>query len=238
MTTAHPEEDVVTAGELALGVLDGEALKAALLRRERDPTFAAAVDDWERRFAPFTAETAAVTPPERVWTRIETATFSSVAAPVAANDDSRVRFWRRWAYGASGLAAASLAALIVTATRPEPTPPAPVANGPVRVASVAANGAVALTVGVRDGGLLLKAGEGLRADGRVPYLWLMFPDGSVRWVAVIPTDQVGRLNLAPEVAKLAGEAKSVAISLEPQGVVPALDKPGGPVVGAGELSDL
>jgi anti-sigma-K factor RskA len=240
MSAPLTEDDLVLAGELALGLLDGETLKAALERREADPAFAAGVADWEARLTPFVAETAPVEPPERVWTRIEAATFSPVAAPAAANDDGRVRFWRRWAFGASGLAAASLGALIVLASRPEPVAPAPPEPQPVRVASVAANGGVAVTVGVdpNDGALLVKAGEGLRAEGRVPYLWLMFPDGTVQWVAVVPVDRDGRLVLPPDVAARVGQAEAVAVSLEPQGVVPERNKPGGPVIGAGDLSDV
>lgn len=240
MSATLPEDDLALAGELALGVLRGDELKAALVRREGDPAFAAAVADWEARLSPLAAETAPVEPPERVWTRIEAATLSPVATPAAANDDGRVRFWRRWAFGASGLAAASLGALVVLATWPEPVAPTPSEPQPVRVASVAANGGVAVTVGVdpNDGALMVKAGEGLRAEGRVPYLWLMFPDGTVQWVAVIPVDRDGRLVLPPELAARAVQAKAVAVSLEPQGVVPERNKPGGPVIGAGDLSDV
>lgn len=243
--SATSDDDVAKAGELSLGVLDGDDLNAALARREVDPEFARAVEDWDLRFAAFSAETAPVVPSERVWPRIENAIWGGTASAVpplaAANDDTpRVRFWRRWAYGATGLAAASLAAVVMLAARPEPAAPTPAPVQPSRVATVAANGAVALTVGVdpNDGGLLVKAGEGLRAEGRVPYLWLMFPDGSVQWVAVVPVDSEGRLKLDAATARLATQAKAVAVSLEPQGVVPQKNAPGGPVIGAGDLSDI
>ena len=45
------EDDVIRAGELALGVLDGEERAAALRQVIADPAFAREVDQWRSRLA-------------------------------------------------------------------------------------------------------------------------------------------------------------------------------------------
>lgn len=247
--SALPEDDHLTAGELALGVLEGEAREAAYRRAETDPAFAEAVRYWEARLGPLVEETAAVHPGERVWTRIEAALAlgeaPSATTPRPANDDAPgARFWRRWAIGASALAAASLGALMLTAVRPDPglqTPAAPVvATAEPMVATLLAEGgetSVLVSFDPNDGALHVAPAAGLRPRGATPYLWLVLPEG-VRMVGPISAEKPETHALPPELSRMARGAKAMAVSLEPRGVEPAADKPGGPVVASGELTSI
>jgi anti-sigma-K factor RskA len=72
---------------------------------------------------------------------------------------------------------------------------------------------------------------------RVPHLWLLEPDGSVRLVGVIDARKPATHNLPSVLAPDATRAVGFAVSLEPQGHTPT-DTPGGPVVAKGDISIL
>ncbi|HEV2285164.1 MAG TPA: hypothetical protein VGR80_03900, partial [Steroidobacteraceae bacterium] len=67
---SEPPDDDVLAGELALGVLGAHARRAAQMRREQDPAFAAQVGAWERRLAPWLAAVAPARVPDYLWERL------------------------------------------------------------------------------------------------------------------------------------------------------------------------
>ncbi|WP_396595607.1 anti-sigma factor domain-containing protein [Brevundimonas sp. R86498] len=235
-----PEEETVTAGELALRVLSPADEARARAREASDPAFAAEVQIWNDQLARLAAEIPSVQPSPSVWPRIE----ASIGAGAAANDNGRVGFWRAWALGATGLLAASLVAVGVLVARPAPVPvvqPAP-AGGVTRIATLSLESgapAVTLVYDTMTGHLFLAPTEAMAGDARVPHLWLVRPDGAgVQLVGAIDGTATSRHTLDAVLAAAAGEAQAVAISMEAPGHTPAADRPDGPVVASGELQAL
>lgn len=218
------------AAEYVLGLLDLAERREAEARMRRDGAFSAEVQAWAERLAPLAEDVGEAAPSPEVWARIA----RELDRPdLAANDDQRaLRTWRRLALGASGLAAASLAAVMLLLARP-PEPAAQVA------ALTTPQGATALVVAFDPdtGALLVTPGPGLRAAGHTPHLWLVNPDGGVQLVGAIDPAKAVTHDLPPALSRRAGAASGLALSLEPPGHRP-IDRPGGPTVATGEFADL
>ena len=229
----HPAGDggpELRAAEYALGVLDAAERRVVEAEMQADPAFAAEVQAWSARLAPLAEAAAEVTPPQGLWERIERTLPSSVTP--AANDNRALRFWRGLALGASGLAAASAAAVVVLLARPS-APAAEIAT------LTRPDGAAAAVVAFdpRTGALLVSPAAGLQPGAHTPHLWLLEPGGGVRLVGAIDPTQKATHSLPPELARRAENAAGVALSLEPRGHKP-VDKPGGPVVASGDFTRL
>ena len=232
-------DDSVLAGEYALRLLSPEDEAGAAARAEAEPGFAAEVDGWNERLAALADETTPVKPSPGVWARIVAATRA------AANDNGPLIFWRRWAMGSSALAAASLAALVFVAGRPDPVPPTPAPPAQTALTRVAAltldgasQAAVTLVYDPATGNLFIAPSDKMQGDPRVPHLWLVMPEGGVRLVGAIDGNTSSRHTLTGEMSSMAGSAMAVAISMEAPGHHPAADKPDGPVIASGALSQL
>src|SRR3954471_10443833 len=102
------------AAEHALGVLTARERGEAEARMAREPAFAAQVEAWRERLAPMGGAIAAVPVSHDLWRRIE----RSLPANDNGEASGRVRFWRNSALGGYGLAAASVAALLVLVAQP------------------------------------------------------------------------------------------------------------------------
>ncbi|MFJ6024768.1 anti-sigma factor domain-containing protein [Brevundimonas sp. NPDC092305] len=236
--TDSTEHDDVSAGELALRVLSPAEEAAARARVEVDAAFARDVDIWNDRIASFADEIAPVAPSPGLWPRIERALGGS-----AANDNGQVTFWRRWAVGSTALLAASLAAVVMLATRdvstPVATPPGPEL---VRVATLTlqqgGEPAMTLVYDPNTRNLYLSPTEAMAGDERVPHLWLVAPEGGVQLVGAIDGSEASRHHLAAIFTAPAGRAQAVAVSMEAPGHTPAADRPDGPVVATGALEQL
>lgn len=110
--TDRPDRDV-TAAELALGLLEGDDLAAALRRQLADPDFAKEVERWRDHFATLFASFPEAVPSPGLEARVLG----------AANDGERPvdRRWK-WLAGASSLVAAALAVVLVTRPVPQEIP--------------------------------------------------------------------------------------------------------------------
>ncbi|MBU1324880.1 MAG: anti-sigma factor [Alphaproteobacteria bacterium] len=229
------DDDDALAAELSLRVLSGAEEAGARARADADAAFARRVEAWDERFGVLAEEIAPVTPGAHLWPRVET------VAGAANDDEPRVRFWRRWAVGASALAAASFAVAVFLALQPPAIAPAPAAGPVTRVATLTLeDGAVAMTV-VYDpatGELYLAPTDKMQGDVRVPHLWLLMPEGGVRLVGAIDGSATSRHTLSGAIHDLAGEAAQVAVSMEQPGHTPAATAPDGPVVASGSLQQL
>lgn len=232
-------EDTVLAGELALRVLSPVDEAAARARAEADPVFAAEVDGWNESLAALAEGVVVVSPSGTLWPRIEAG-----LTPVAANDNGRLAFWRRWAIGSTGLLAASLAAVIVLMAQPSPAPQvvsAPPAAAITRVATLTLEGgaaAMTLAYDAQTGNLYLSPTKEMAGDERVPHLWLVMPEGGVQLVGAIDGTATSRRSLDSVKAGMAGQALQVAVSMEAPGHTPGATKPDGPVVASGEFQQL
>ena len=239
MTDPASDDPRVLAGELALRVLPADEEARAKARAASDPAFAAEVDTWNEHLAGFVADIPAVQPSPAVWPRVE------AGLSPAANDNARAAFWRSWALGSTGLLAASLVAVAVLVTRPTPAPiiQAPAPLGVTRVATVSMTDGgtpvVALAYDTATGKLFVAPMQGMDAGSAVPHLWLVKPDNAgVELIGAIDGSTASHHQLTEVLARTAGQAVAVAISMEAPGHTPAADKPDGPVVASGDLQAL
>jgi anti-sigma-K factor RskA len=93
MTGALPAERQAMAAELALGVLQGEELRAAAELERTDAGFAAEAAFWRERLAAFDRSAPEAALPTELWSRIETRLAGAAQEPVAepALETSRAR---------------------------------------------------------------------------------------------------------------------------------------------------
>ena len=233
LTPDLPEEEAFAA-EHALGVLNAGERAAAELRMAREPAFAAHVEAWRERLAPMLATILAVEPSTRVWPRIER------GLPVNDNSERGVRFWRGWAMGGMGLAAASMAAVVVLATRP-PEIIAPPTPGQLLNARLDTSGGQHLFVAAYDPVRQKLIVTSLVAPGTDPVhvheLWLIPADGKPRSLGQIEPGTSKTLPMPQGLSAMAKEGAAIAVSVEPQGGSQQ-DGPSGPVAAIGQLAKI
>ena len=235
--TIDRDADDVLAGELALRVLPEAEELTARGREQSDPEFAGRVARWNEDLAQLADDVAPVRPSEALWARIAASAFGGVAA----NDNGKLAFWRRWAIGSTGLLAASVAALAVLVAQPNPVPePVAPQGGVTRVATLtleSGTAAVTLAYDAATGHLFLSPSDAMVGDPRVPHLWLMMPDGNLQLVGAFNGTEPGMHNLDAPMADMANQAMAVAVSMEEPGHTPSA-QPDGPVVAQGEITQL
>jgi anti-sigma-K factor RskA len=227
-------EDEAFAAEHALGVLNAAERAAAELRMAREPAFAAHVDAWRERLAPMLAAIAPVEPPSALWPRIER------GLPANDNGGRGVKFWRGWAMGGMGLAAASMAAVVVLATRP-PTIIQPPTPGELLNARLDTSGGQHLFVAAYDPVREKLIVTSLVTPGTDPVhvheLWLIPADGKPRSLGLIAPGTSKTLPMPQGLPALAKEGASIAVSVEPPGGSKQ-DGPSGPVAAIGKLAKI
>ncbi|MEP6634224.1 MAG: anti-sigma factor [Luteimonas sp.] len=250
--------DDLLAAEYVLGLLDDPAMRSARARVDTDAPFAREVTAWETRFAPWLAAIPPVPVPDRVWHRIretlghsDTGTAVGARAPVTMRPSlwDRISFWRGLAAGGFTVAAASLAALLITVrtapvetARPVPqivsTAPPPPAAAPMVVSLRHDDGTAAYSATVDPTtGVITLIPASMPDDVRVPELWLIPADGVPRSLGVVARDHAMLVTI-PEAMRAEAAANTVfAVTLEPDGGSPT-GKPTGPVVAKGNLIRL
>lgn len=270
-----PDSDDLLAAEYVLGLLPGAEMAQTRKRLGADAAFAALVDAWEQHFAPWLQAVAPVDAPATAWPRIQsglwqhelpTRASTALAAPVITTASAetpgrglldRLAFWRWLAAGGFAVAAASVAALMVTLSN---LPEAPGASAPVQVVTappaapadpVIVPAAMPMTASLLhedgsaaynavvnpDTGVIVLVPVHMPDDARVPELWLIGGDGQPKSLGVVHRHQAMRLVL-PDAMRGEAHAQSVfAVSLEPEGGSPT-GLPTGPVVAQGSLTQL
>ncbi|ORE87929.1 anti-sigma factor [Aurantimonas sp. 22II-16-19i] len=234
------------AAEHAIGLLDGAGRRAAERRIDRDAGFAADVDAWNQRFAPLYDTIDPVEPPSGIWPRIaeeivRMRRLGRADAPAAGPTGRRVSgIWQWIGLSGMGLAAASLAALILVTANLGPVVEAE--RQETILAGTLANdqGEPLFTVVFyhEEGHDVATLIPVARQDdgGRVPELWLVPPGGAApRSLGVLHASQPILLDIADRA--VATPDTALAISLEPPGGSPT-GLPTGPVVAHGALEML
>lgn len=222
--------DELLAAEYALGVLDGEERRGAENRFETDPAFARLVAAWQDRIGPL-AETVEETPAHaEVWRRIEQR-LGPAPARTAKPDSwwNSLALWRWLTMGASGLAAACLA-LLLLASAPEPSPPF--------VATIAGkDGALFVAlIDERDATLSVMPMVSTADPLHAHELWIIGKDEQPLSLGVIPRDGLHHVAFPPAHMDRARHGAVLAVSLEPPGGSPT-GKPT-TVLGAGDIQRL
>ncbi|MCR5871913.1 MULTISPECIES: anti-sigma factor domain-containing protein [unclassified Sphingomonas] len=232
-----PDDPALLAAELALGVLEGEALVAAKRRMLTDPAFAAGVEDWRARLAAIGLDAPDAIPSEDLWARIERSIDSGTGASVA--DLVPRRALRRWQWGtaAAGSVAAALAVLLAI-PRSEPIAPAPqqVVTQPAIVAQLRGEGEGPLVAARYDPATaqLRLVAQDMGPDARVPELWIIPADGIPRSLGVIQPAGDTQLVVAEGHRSMLHDGATLAITMEPRDTAPH-PAPTGPRVAAGKI---
>lgn len=239
--TILSENDILIAGEFALGLLDAKEHAEAEARFAADPVFAAEVMAWEERLRPLLAQDNAQPAPDM---------FDRIAARLPANDDhagDQDRFAGttaqggnvRWWQAISGAAiAASLVMAVMLFNAPQPAPiPGPAA--PVLVAALSGKaGPQAMTARYDPmAGELLITPVAVDTKERDTELWVINADGKPQSLGVVSQERSSRivLNAALRGRMIAGA--TLAVTEEPLGGSPT-GQPTGAIILSGAIQTL
>lgn len=230
-----PEDRTVLAGELALGLLEGEERAEALRLVVADRAFAREAEQWRAHFDLLFADAPEHAPDPALEKRVLAALS---AAPRSAEPTRLVRRWRAAAAAAMAIAAALLLALLI---RPERMPtvapaPAPAARPAPLVAVLAPtkDGQPFAALVDRDTGEVRLAGLPPTPAGRSAELWTIAADGVPRSAGVLP-DGAAALTVAAASRARLTPGVTLAVSIEPAGGS-RTGGPTGPVIATGALS--
>lgn len=238
------DELFLRAGELALGVLEGEGRTAAQRQVLVDADFAAAVRWWERRLGAMAEEAGSAEPSPEVWAAIEARLASGVRAAAPATLDARTRGPSGWsvATALAGLAAAAAAlALYLNTPALVQQAPEPITSGREQlIAQLSDDDGARRLAGRIDTGRsrLYLTVTGLDAEvGKAPELWVIPAGGTPASLGAIPrAGSFARALQARERALLVAGA-TLAVTFEDdtgaRHTVPTM-----PIVLAGPLSQV
>ena len=240
------EDDAVLAGELALGVLEGEDLASARRRLIAEPAFAREVERWRDHFAAAALRGPDVAPPAGVEHRIAAALASEAGTRVAplAPERPENRATPRpgtWRAGLGGMGlglglGAAAAALAFVLLRPAAMPPAPPAlAAPVLVAALDVPSVKGTVLARIDAGHLRLTGALAVPERRDAQAWLIDKTGVPRSLGVLRRVDGSRLETVPTRAVAPGQ--TLAISIEPLGGAPGA-LPTGTVVATGTIQTI
>lgn len=238
--TDRDRPDDSLAAEYALGLLTGDALRAAQARCETDEGFAQEVARWRGRLAPLHDEVEPVDLPAALWDRIAAA--AGIVSP--ANDNlrqvkRRLVMWRTAAGGMTALAA-SLAAILLVQPRGGVPPTTPAVERSTQAPMVAMLGdqksmKVVVSWDPNARQLVLAVPGDLPSDPAHSHqLWVIPADGKPRSLGVMSRDEQTHMKLAEALAALLQQGATIAISVEPPGGSKT-GAPTGPVVASGAL---
>ncbi len=224
------EDDIVLAGEAALGLLDRASEAVVASRIATDPRFAAEVAAWQERFAPMlSGET---TPPSaKVWQDIQVK-IDKVPTQRPANTPS-VRLWQAIAGGASAVAA-TLALMLANPSAPRPDGP----SATLVAALGSESGRAAMTAAYdSQRGELLITPVAMQADGGFPELWVIDASGDAKSLGFVKADGATRVAVGPALRSRMKSGMTLAVTLEPDGTAPHA-KAAGPVIVSGKIEIL
>lgn len=227
-----PEARDMLAAELALGVLEGDALAQALRLKLMDEAFAALVEAWQARLAPLSAGFAAVPGPD-IWPAIA----RRLEGMEPARPPAALRWWRIAALG-SGALAASLA--LVLFLRP--------ASAPVTIVRPPEQIAVAQLDGGEKGALLAASYDAAAGELRIrairmpasrlaPELWIIPADGVPRSLGLVAANGSSRIAVAADHRGFMEEGATLAVTMEPRDGAPHRAPSSSPVA-AGKISRI
>ena len=219
------DDPFLTAGELALGVLEGSELAAARRLQLSDVTFAGAVEWWEARLGAMSEGAQSALPSDAVWQGI-VARIDAIDAqrnmPAAALAPDRGRGPAGWSIAAAlvGVSAAA-AALVLFLSTPATSPVAPPEIAAVagdqlvaQLTDAEANRSLASRIDPESGQLRL-AIAGLEAEpGKTPELWVIPAGGAPISLGAIPQQGNFARDLSVEESSLLAAGATLAVTFE------------------------
>ncbi len=225
-----PTDDDTLAGELALGVLDGEDRATALRRLVAEPDFATAVERWQHRLAPMLDGVAEVSPPASVWPRI-------AAATIDAPDTRGTVTPNRWRTAAlAAMAIAACLAILLLWRQPPPAPPTP---GEELIAQLVDADGDPLVVARYDSAnaLLRVRTSNLPVGDLRPELWVIGADAKPRSLGLIAANATSNLVAAEGLRSLIAAGATFAVTMEPATGAPHA-APTGTILATAKLARL
>ena len=231
MTRELNKEDKWLAAEFALGGLDRENMQKAEQRYDRDQLFRHEVDGWNNQLSPILDEVTEVSPRSEVWDAIAQRT-SVATGNQKTGLWSSLSFWRGLSIFSSGLAIASIAALLyfpgsgffsTKTTSPMVATLNAKGDAPTLLASFSPD----------DNVLILRTVLPKIDQAKVAELWLIPSDGVPRSLGLLDNASM-QFKLSDNASSLMSDGGTLAISLEPEGGSPT-GAPTGPVIASGKL---
>jgi len=240
MTTHTEPTPDLRCAEYALGVLDTREREVFEAELRQNPALRQTLAGWEQHFAPLVEAIPSVTPPPRVWTRIQREL--DFQAPPPAHAPARAPGWwsslALWRWIAVGASAAALVLLAVNLSRLD-QPTAPVVTAPAyMVATIARQDGIAhwtATVDLQRARMVVTpaVNPGIAA-GRATELWLIPANAKPIPLGVFPPDAPATMRLTPQVLAKLDTRAVLAVSIEPPGGSPT-GQPTGPVIATGAM---
>jgi len=214
-----PEDERPLAGEYVLGVLDATERAQAQARIAAEPSFARAVQWWENHLTPLATDIKGVEPSAGLWPRI--ANLIGEATKPSLWNNTRV--WRGVSVGAIALAAASVAALVMTPSAP-PVPavaPTPAAAEVALINDPASNKpALVATLDHATDKLILTPLAMEMPEGREPELWIIPEGQKAISLGMIPKNAPIQIALPAGLRGGGTYTATLAITDEPPGGAP------------------
>jgi anti-sigma-K factor RskA len=227
------EDDIMLAGEYALGLLDPAAYALATARLATDGEFASEVEAWRTRLQPI-AEGAPQAPPAHIWNAI-----SAQLPPETTQDNSKnaLRWWQGISVVSAGAAAVMAAMLFL---QPAPVPaPAPTAPATPLIAALGSEtGNAALTASYdANSGQMVVTPVSLATGKLYPELWIVPADGKARSLGIIAGDHATSMTVPAALRGYLGVGGTLAITPEPEGGAPG-GKATGPIIASGKITAI
>lgn len=221
--TGPNDEDMIRAGEYALGLLPDDEAEAFLRDMRADAELHAAYLAWVEEFAGLADEVKPEQPPERVRKKIQAELFGTPE--------------RRRLFGFGWWSGGLVAALMLVALLFGRDFIGPDVAEPALVAEIAAEdrGLVINASYAEDGALRLERSAGAAREGRALELWFIEGDNAPVSLGVLPETREAELTVPEELRPRMGGAV-LAVSDEPPGGSPT-GAPTGDVLALGEVSD-
>lgn len=221
-----PDDLDALAGELALGLLEGDERASALRLMLSDPGFAGMVDQWRVRTAGLFDAIEPVDPPAGAWAAIAArigpdTSGAAHPAPVALlPEPASLRWWRRGAVSSAAIAAC-LALLLVARPAPSPAPQSPA--GPVAVAQLTgpiAGLRIATRYDLATGTLRVRA-SGMPDTPTEPELWIVSATGMTVSLGQIDRDGETVIAVPRGHRGLITPQAHFSLSMEPRSAAPS-----------------
>ena len=235
MKLANPELRSRLASEYVLGTLKGAARRRFEDYLRRDVALRVEVANWERHLMPLAERLQPVSPHARVWKKIEARIDGlnpgSPAQKARVGLWESLAFWRNLGLGASGLAAALLATLLLLK---------PIDQSPMLTAVLAEdnNVARAFIEQPKSGMLMVNMVQPWKTmNGMALQLWVVPKDGAPRSLGIINDSGETKLVLIGMDEKLSG-GLVFALSKEPPGGSPTGQPSPGSVMCKGAIARM
>lgn len=209
------------AAEYVMGTLRGPARRRFEQVLTESAQAREAVALWEGMLGGLGTVLPGVTPPARVWKRIQ----GQIEPERRGRLWSSLAFWRGWGVAASALVVVLAATLLWMETTDLP-------EGRVAVfADQQGQPMWVITANTDTGTLRARAINAVAADADRAYeLWMLPAEGSPQSLGLLPVGRdVARHDIPPALRALLSNAQGLAISLEPAGGSPT-GQPTGPVL--------